>query len=65
VPRAAGLKVTLMVQFLPAATLLPQVLVCAKSEALVPVKETPTPVKAVVPEFVTVTVLAALVVPTV
>ena len=54
-----------MVQLLPAATLVPHVLVCAKSVALVPVNEMPTPVKAVVPEFVTVTVLAALVVPTV
>ena len=32
-----GVKVTLMVQFAPAATLVPQVLVCAKSPGLAPV----------------------------
>jgi hypothetical protein len=29
VPEAAGVKVTLMLQFAPAATLVPQLLVCA------------------------------------
>ena len=37
VPLAAGVKVTLTVQLAPAATLAPQLLVCAKSLALVPV----------------------------
>lgn len=36
-PRAAGVKVTLIMQFPPAATELPQLLVWAKSLALVPV----------------------------
>ena len=64
-PVARGLKVTLMVQLAPAATLVPHVFVCAKSVALVPVNVMATAVKAAVPEFVTVTALAALVVPTV
>jgi hypothetical protein len=37
-PVAVGVKVTLIVQFPPAATLDPQVLVCAKSPGLAPVK---------------------------
>jgi len=37
VPVAAGVKVTLIVQLVPAATLDPQLLVCAKSPGLVPV----------------------------
>ena len=37
VPVAVGVKVTLMVQLPPAATLVPQLLVCAKSPLLVPV----------------------------
>jgi len=37
-PVAVGLKVTLIVQFPPAATLDPQVLVCPKSPGLAPVK---------------------------
>jgi hypothetical protein len=36
VPLAAAVKVTLMVQLAPAATELPQLLVCAKSPGLVP-----------------------------
>ena len=36
VPLAVGVKVTLIVQLAPAATELPQLLVCAKSLALVP-----------------------------
>ena len=38
VPAAAGVKVTLIAQFPPAATLEPQVLVCPKSPGLAPVK---------------------------
>ena len=37
-PAAVGVKVTLIVQFPPAATLDPQLLVCPKSPGLVPVK---------------------------
>ena len=37
-PATAGVKVTLIVQFPPAATLDPQVLVCPKSPGLAPVK---------------------------
>jgi hypothetical protein len=59
-PAAVGVKVTLIVQFAPAATLDPQVLVCAKSpEAVIWEMES-----AALPEFVNVTVWAALVVPT-
>ena len=45
-PAAAGVKVTLIVQFPPAATLDPQLLVCPKSPGLVPVKPTLVMVKA-------------------
>ena len=37
VPVAVGVNVTLIVQLAPAATLVPQLLVCAKSPLLVPV----------------------------
>ena len=37
-PVAVGVKVTLIVQFPPAATLEPQLLVCPKSPGLAPVK---------------------------
>src|SRR6266699_802376 len=37
-PVAVGVKVTLIVQFAPAATLEPQLLVCPKSPGLAPVK---------------------------
>jgi len=37
-PVTVGVKVTLIVQFPPAATLDPQLLVCPKSPGLVPVK---------------------------
>ena len=66
-PEADGAKVTLMVQLAPAANvlgLMGQVLVCAKSPALVPVTEMLVIVRAAVPLLVSVTVLAALVVPT-
>lgn len=55
-----GLKVTLIVQFAPAARLLPQVLLCAKSP-LVPM---PVMVSVFAPTLKSVTVAGALVVPT-
>ncbi len=58
VPVAVGLKVTEMVQLAPAATLEPQLFVCAKS----PVMEMPVMLKAALPLLVRVTVCAALVV---
>ena len=63
-PVAAGVKVTLIVQFPPTATLEPQVLVCAKSPGLVPVKPMLAMVNAAPLGFESVTTLAALVVPT-
>ena len=48
-PLAAGLNVTLIVQLAPAATELPQVLVCAKSLALVPVRARLVMLKAALP----------------
>ena len=48
-PLAAGVNVTLIVQLLPAATELPQVLVCAKSLALVPVSARLVMLKAALP----------------
>jgi hypothetical protein len=65
VPVVAGLKVTLIVQLALAANELPQLLVCAKSPAAVPVIVKLVIVIAVVPTFLSVTVLAALVLPTV
>ena len=64
VPLAAGVKVTLIVQLAPAATELPQLLVCAKSPGFVPVSARLVTLKAVLPEFVKVTAWAVLVVPT-
>jgi hypothetical protein len=66
-PLAVGLKVTLIVQFAPAASVLGlrgQVLVCAKSPALVPLIPTLVMVSAAFPLLVSVTVCAPLVVPT-
>ena len=66
-PLADGVKVTLIVQVPPAARvleLLGQVLVCAKSPALVPLKLMLLMVKAALPLLASVTVCAALVVPT-
>ena len=63
VPLAVGLKVTLMLQVVPAANELPQVWVCQKSPALAPVMVIPLIVKLVVPTLVSVTVFAGLVVP--
>lgn len=65
-PVAVGLNVTLMVQFAPAATLEPHVLVSAKSPLFAPVMLMPEPlmVKVAVPVLVKVTVCDALVLPT-
>ena len=62
-PICLGLKATLTVQLAPAANELPQVWVCAKSPALVPVIAIPLIVKVVVPTLVSVTVFAGLDVP--
>jgi hypothetical protein len=55
VPVAAGLKVTLIVQLAPAATLDPQVLVWVKSPALVPETETLVTLSDALPVLVRVT----------
>jgi hypothetical protein len=60
-PLAAGVKVTLMVQFPPAATELPQVLVWAKSLAFVPVIARLVIVKAPLPALLRAMVRGALV----
>ena len=46
VPAAVGLKVTLTIQFAPAATLAPQVFVWEKSPLLAPVIAMPEPLNA-------------------
>ena len=58
-PDAVGVNVTLMVQLVPAATLVGQLLSCAKS----PVGDTLVMTKAALPVLVKVTDCAALVVP--
>src|SRR5256712_7404189 len=63
VPLAVGLNVTLILQLAPAANELPQVWVCAKFPALVPVIAMLLMVKLAVPVFLSVTFFAALVVP--
>ncbi len=63
-PLAAGVKVTLIVQLAPAATLAPQLLVCAKSLGLVPVMAILVMLKAALPVLFRVTDWAALEVPT-
>ena len=60
VPDADGVNVTLMLQLPPAATLEPQLLVSAKSEALLPVSVTLVRVSVAEPVLVSVTVWAAL-----
>jgi hypothetical protein len=65
VPVAGGVKVTLIVQLAPAATELPQLLLCAKLLALVPVIASLVMLKVALPMFFRVTVCAKLVVPTV
>lgn len=62
-PMAAGLKVTEMAQFPPAATA-PQLLFAVKSVGLAPLRATLLTDKAAVPELLTVTVCAALLEPT-
>src|ERR1035441_9703894 len=64
IPAAVGVKVTKMLQLPPAATLAPQVLVCAKSPGLVPVTARPLIRRVAVPVLLSVTDWAALVVPT-
>jgi hypothetical protein len=63
-PGAVGVNVTEIVQFAPTATLVPQVLVCAKSPGLVPVMAMLAIVSGPVPELVSVTVCALAVTPT-
>ena len=54
-PKAVGVNFTETLQFAPAATLVPQVLVCAKSPALVPVTAMLVMVRVPVPVLVSVT----------
>jgi hypothetical protein len=61
-PDAVGLNVTLIVQLALAASEAGHWLVCAKSPAFAPVTEMPVTVSAALPEFVSVTVCAGLVV---
>ena len=63
VPVAVGVKVTLIVQLAPPATELPQLLVWAKSPALVPARATLVTLKLALPVFVRVTGWAELLVP--
>jgi len=63
VPDAAGLKVTLIVQLAPAAKEVPQVWVCTKSAALLPIMAMLLILKLTVPVFLSVAVLGALLVP--
>jgi hypothetical protein len=66
VPVAAGVKVTLIVHFAPAATEVMQVFAeIAKSAGLVPVRLTPVMVRGWVPTFVSVTDWDGLATPTV
>jgi hypothetical protein len=55
-PLAEGVKVTLIAQLAPAATELPQVLVCAKLLALDPETAMPVKLRAALPELVRVIV---------
>jgi hypothetical protein len=65
VPVADGVNFTLIVQVAPPERLDPHVLVCAKLLLFVPAKLKPEMLNAVLPRFFMVTLLAALVVPTV
>jgi len=58
-----GANVTLMAQLPPATTLLPQVLVWAKSPGLVPPMVILLMLSAAVPELLTLMICAALLVP--
>ena len=64
-PAAAGVKMTLMVQFAPTASDVPQLLVCEKSPGLVPANVILVMDRAAVPIFDSVTARALLGVPTV
>jgi len=68
-PTAAGLKVTVITQEAPAATLVPQVLVWVKAVGLVPAMLIPLPVplrvSADLPVFFSVTVCVAAAMPSV
>ena len=63
-PLAVGLNLTLIVQLPPAARVVPQVVVLVKSAGFVPAKVIAIPVRGVLPALDSLTVLAALVVPT-
>jgi hypothetical protein len=63
-PIAVGLNLTLIVQLLPAARVVPQVVVRMKSAGFVPAKVIAIPVRGMLPALDIVTVLIALVVPT-
>jgi len=63
-PLAAGMNVTLTVQLAPAATLPPQLLLCAKSPGFAPVSLMLLMLKAALPVLLSVEVWAELVVPT-
>ena len=65
VPVAEGVNVMLIAQEAPAATDVPQLLVCAKSLAFVPVMAMLVIASAAFPVLLKVTTCAALVVPTV
>ena len=64
-PVAVGANVTPIEQLAPAATLLPQVLVSEKSPEFVPARPMPVMFRVAVPVLVSVTLCAALVVPTI
>jgi hypothetical protein len=64
VPAAVGANVTLIMQFAPAATPLPQVFVWEKSPGFVPVKPKLGAFSAAFPVLLRVAFCAALVVPT-
>ena len=63
-PDAAGVNVTLIVQLAPTATVVPQVLVCEKSPALVPVIEMLLMSRGTLPVLVSVLDIGLLVLPT-
>jgi hypothetical protein len=63
-PLATGVKVTLMAQLAPAATLVPQLLLCAKSLGFVPVSAMPLTLRAALPVLLKVMVCEALATPT-
>jgi hypothetical protein len=64
VPVLVGVNVTLMLQLAPGPTLEPQLLVCAKSAGFAPPTMILVILKLAVPLFVSVTVCAALPLPT-